>query len=84
MAGPELHEPTDEDNWPAHYEEYFPINQVNSGLWTLYVRAKQRQQTQGAPELPARRDGQGGMEKQGVSCWKMDELTIDGRQLNYS
>jgi len=55
-ACPKLHEPTDEDNWPAHYEEYVPINQVNSDLWAFYVHAIQRRQTQGAPE----RDGQGG------------------------
>ena len=67
VAGPKLHEPTDEDNWPAHNEEYVPINQVNPHLWRLYVQAKQRQQVQRAPEPPARGDGQGRIEKQGVS-----------------
>jgi hypothetical protein len=67
VAGPKLHNPTDEDDWPAYYEEYVPINQVDSNLWALYMHAKQRQQIQRAPEPPARGDGQGRIEKQGVS-----------------
>jgi hypothetical protein len=67
VASPKRHEPTDKDKWPAHYEEYVPINQVNSNLWALYVQAKQRQQIQRAPEPPTCGDGQGGIEKQGVS-----------------
>ena len=64
-ACPKLHEPTDEDNWPAHYEEYVPINQVNSDLWAFYVHAKRRQQTQEVPEPPARGDGQVSEEPEG-------------------
>jgi hypothetical protein len=66
VARAKLHKPTDEDDWPAHREEYIPINQVNSNLWAHYLRAK-RQQIQRAPEPPARGDRQGGIEKQGVS-----------------
>jgi len=37
VASPKLHEPTDKDDWPAHYEEWVPINQVNPNLWALYA-----------------------------------------------
>jgi hypothetical protein len=67
VAGRKLHIPTDEDEWPAHYEEYVSIERVDPNLWAGYLRAKQRQQIQRAPEPPARGDGQGGFEKQGVS-----------------
>jgi hypothetical protein len=67
VASPKLHVPTDENDWPTHCEEYVPISQVHPSLWANYVRAKQRQQIQRTPEPPARRDGQGGIEKQGVS-----------------
>ena len=59
VAGPTLHEPTDRDNWPAHYEEYVPISQVHPELWALYESAKQRQQIQGASE-PSKGSGNGG------------------------
>ena len=70
VAGPKLHKPTNEDNWPAHYEEYVPINQVNSGLWALYVRASADPESS---RTIRRGDGQGGIEKQGVSD-KPEEL----------
>jgi hypothetical protein len=80
-ASPKLHQPTDEDDWPAHYEEYIPISQVSSNLWAHYVQAKHRQQIQIPPEPPARGDGQGGIEKQGVSGkpeGRGEQMRLDG------
>jgi hypothetical protein len=56
VASPKLHEPTDEDNWPAHCEEYVPISQVHSDLWAAYESVK-HWHTRGAPEPPAHGDG---------------------------
>ena len=61
-ASPRLHIPANEDNWPAHYEEYVPISQVHPELWTTYESAR-RLQIQGAPEPPACGGGQSEIEE---------------------
>ena len=66
VASPNQHNPTNEDNWPAHY---VPISQAHSEIWEYYVRLKRKQQTQGAPETPAGGDERREMEKQGI--WSM-------------
>jgi hypothetical protein len=66
VADSKLYKPTDEDNWPAHYEEYVPISQVHLDLWAYYMHVKRRQ-TKGAFEPPTCRDRQGRVEKQGLS-----------------
>lgn len=68
VASPKKHNPTNEDDWPAHYEEYVPINQVHPKVWGYYMRAKlEERQTRGAPQAPTCGDGRREMEKQGVS-----------------
>jgi hypothetical protein len=58
-ADAKVHTPKDEDDWPAHSEEYVPISQVSPDLWAIYEQAKQYQQIPEAPEPSVRGDGQG-------------------------
>jgi hypothetical protein len=40
VARHKQHKPTNGDNWPTHYEEFVPINQVNPNLWAFYEQMK--------------------------------------------
>ena len=65
VASPKKHNPTNEDDWPAHYEEYVPINQVHQKVWEYYVRMNaklEERKIRSSPSTYMRR----GMEKQGL------------------